>query len=838
MDRLRLFAIAALFVVGLIGFHLLEGAWRSTRSWFGEIAFLVVLIVGVALLAANLQRRALRASERRLAAQSAALTDLTARHAAVAAGFDERLRQILATCAATLRVERSSLWRFLDDRGTIVCEDLYEQAGRRHVSGDRLGRDRFPSYFSALERERVIAASDARKDPRTSEFLDTYLEPLGIGSMLDVPLRKNDQTIGVLCVEHVGGARAWTYDEQNFAIAVANLIVVAMADAERLDALARLEESEARARLILDSAHDAFIGMNSEGKIISWNAQAASTLGWTHDEAVGRSLAELIIPRGFREAHAAGLRRFHATGEAPVVNRRLELRALHREGHEFPIEITISTPMRADKGFFFGAFLRDISERLRHEEELRKAKEAAETATRAKSEFLANMSHELRTPLNGVLGYTQLLQRDRGLSATQREALDAISACGAHLLDLINDVLDLSKIEAGRIEVDAVPTDLQQVALDLRYVMAERAERKGLRFTIEIAASVPRRLMLDGRHVRQVLLNLLGNAVKFTTQGEVRLAISAPDPARIRFEVTDTGIGIEADYLTVVFQAFRQTRAGAAAGGSGLGLTISQRLVKAMDGQLDVESVPGRGSRFSFELPLLAAPEDPAGAEAVSGASGPDARLAAGQELTALVADDSSVNRRILASLLESAGVRVITAAGGFEAVELARKHRPDVILMDLRMSDLDGFEATRRIQADPATATIPVLAVTASAWGDVRQAARDAGCADFVPKPVRAEVLFAKIERHAHVTFTSSAADRPLAPTTVAGPTNRRDVARRLRDAAAIGNITELEALAQELAGADGGVLDLGNRVSSLASAFDFDALMRLADALDAEGR
>jgi CheY-like chemotaxis protein len=305
----------------------------------------------------------------------------------------------------------------------------------------------------------------------------------------------------------------------------------------------------------------------------------------------------------------------------------------------------------------------------------------------------------------------------------------------------------------------------------------------------------------------------------------------------VRFEVTDTGIGIEAESLTVVFQAFRQTRAGAEAGGSGLGLTISQRLVKAMDGQLDVESVPGRGSRFSFELPLLAAPESPAGAEAVADASGPDARLAAGQELTALVADDSSVNRRILASLLESAGVRVITAAGGFEAVELARKHRPDVILMDLRMSDLDGFEATRRIHADPATAAIPVLAVTASAWGDVRQAARDAGCADFVPKPVRAEVLFAKLQQHVRVTFTSEPVDLPAARVTAAGPADLRDVARRLRDAAAIGNVTGLEALAHELAGG-GGVLDLGQRVSSLAAAFDFDALARLADALDAEAR
>jgi PAS domain S-box-containing protein len=888
MAQARLFTVLAL-VTAVLGFHLFEWA-TGRRSWFGEITFLATLVVGVGVLAANLLRlrlihqvnqlssrareiiragrwearvdpprgrdladlggavnglleaadasqRELRASERRLASQSEALTDLTARHAATSVAFAERLRQILERCAATLGAERTSLWRFTDARDALTCVNLYEQSCCRHQSGERLERQAFPEYFAALDGERVIAASDARQDPRTAGFRASYLDPRQIGAMLDVPLRKDDRTIGVLCVEHVGGPRAWTYDEQNFTIAVANLVVVALADEERLDALARLEESEARARLILDSAHDVFIGMNSEGRIVSWNAQAVATFGWAREEAMGQSLAELIIPRGFREAHLAGLRRFHETGNAPVANRRLELRALHREGHEFPIEITISTPLRTSRGHFFGAFLRDISERLRHEEELRTAKEAAEAATKAKSEFLANMSHELRTPLNGVLGYAQLLQRDRTLSASQREALDAISACGAHLLDLINDVLDLSKIEAGRIDVEAVATDLEQVAMDVRYVMAERAQRKGLAFRTEIAPGVPRWIRLDGRHVRQVLLNLLGNAVKFTAHGEVRLAIAAPDPTRIRFEVIDTGVGIEAEHLTIVFQAFRQTRAGAEAGGSGLGLTISQRLVKAMGGQLEVESVPGRGSRFSFELPLLAAPEQAAGVETAAGAPPADARLAPGQELTALVADDSSVNRRILASLLESAGVRVIVAAGGFEAVDLARQHRPDVILMDLRMSDLNGFEATRRIHADPATQAIPVLAVTASAWGDVRQAAKEAGCADFVPKPVRADVLFAKLQQHARVRFTTTDAGR-LAPLPAAMPADVRAIAGRLRRAAAIGDITQIEALAHELAGIDDGDLNLGARVAGLASAFDFEAVARLADALEREAR
>ena len=422
--------------------------------------------------------------------------------------------------------------------------------------------------------------------------------------MLDVPLRQEDRALGVLCIEHVGGVRPWTFDEQNFALSLANLVVVALADADRRQAVQNLAESEARARLVLDSAHDAFIGMDSEGRIVSWNAQAASTFGWPRDEIIGRRLSDTIVPHDFRAAHEQGLRRFHETGDAPIVNKRLEVRGLHRSGREFPIEITVTNPVRAGRGFFFGAFIRDISERLRHEDELRTAKETAEAATRAKSEFLANMSHELRTPLNGVIGYAQLLHRDRTMTASQRDALDAISACGSHLLDLINDVLDLSKIEAGRMDLETTASDLRQVAIDLRYVIDERAQRKGLVFRSEIAPSVPPRVLLDGRHVRQVLLNLLGNAVKFTAQGEVTMRVDVVDGCRLRFEVIDTGIGIEAENLSAVFQAFRQTRSGAELGGTGLGLTISHRLVRAMGGELKVESTPGVGSRFYFDLPL------------------------------------------------------------------------------------------------------------------------------------------------------------------------------------------------------------------------------------------
>jgi PAS domain S-box-containing protein len=777
-------------------------------------------------------QQALEASRQRLAAQSRALTFLTATHANPDDSFDDRLQGILKAAAETLNAERVSLWR-LDARWSqITCVDLFTLSTGTHESGLTLRRQDAPRYFDAIERERVVAASDARTDPRTREFSETYLKPLNIYAMLDVPLRRGTEVTGVLCVEHAGSERAWTIDEQNFAVATANLISVAIADERLRNALSQVTASDTRAHMILDTAHDAFIGMDDSGRIVNWNAQAEQTFGWTAQEVIGRNLADTLIPTAFREAHNKGMRRFLQSGEAPVVNRRLELRGLHRDGHEFPIEITITSPMKRADGYFFGAFLRDISDRLERDEALKHAKEVAEAATRAKSEFLANMSHELRTPLNGVIGYSQLLQRDRGLTPRQQEALDAISKCGTHLLELINDVLDLSKIEAGRIDIEQSATDLPQLITDLKYVIAESATRKGLTLVTSLDPDLPARVILDGRHVRQILLNLLGNAIKFTQNGSVALTIKAADGDGILFAVSDTGPGIEPDQLSKIFEAFTQTAAGAAAGGTGLGLTISRHLLEIMGADLKVESTIGKGSRFSFTLPLVTA------GEAI--VDGDDAQpslfahLAPGQQVTALVIDDSTVSRRILASLLESAGLHVITAAGALEGISLAKDHQPHVIFMDVKMADLDGFSATRRLSADELTKHIPVIAVTASALGDTRKAARDAGCVAYLPKPVRAEALFQALHTHLHLTFEWEATDG--APQdAIKVEARHKPLAARLRDAVAIGAVTDLHAVAATLASGDDVDAALSRRIGKLAASFDFDGVRELAAALDA---
>ena len=347
----------------------------------------------------------------------------------------------------------------------------------------------------------------------------------------------------------------------------------------------------------------------------------------------------------------------------------------------------------------------------------------------------------------------------------------------------------------------------------------------------DIAADVPGRVLVDGRHLRQVLFNLLGNAVKFTSRGEVRLRIDGDGAGRLRFAVIDTGMGIEPESLGQIFEAFGQTSAGAAAGGTGLGLTISRRLVRTMGGELTVESTPGVGSTFFFSVPVgSVGSESDEGVTGDSAAPGMDARLAVNMRVRALVADDNTVNRRVLASLLDSAGVQVITASGGREAVDLAIRERPDVILMDRRMNDLDGFEATRLIHAHQETARTPVLAVTASAFGDVREAAKSAGCVDFIAKPIRAEVLFGKLQQHLGVQFVGTRTARPAADDEAPFPAiATREIVERLQQASSLGDVTALDALAHDMQRMPGAG-PLATRISTLTREFDFQALQALA--------
>ncbi len=502
-------------------------------------------------------------------------------------------------------------------------------------------------------------------------------------------------------------------------------------------------ESAARTLLIINTALDAVIGMDAVGRITEWNPQAEAVFGWTRVETIGRSLAETIIPPPYREAHTRGLKHFIATGQGPVLNKRIEVTALHRDGHEFPIELSIS-PLPSGETVTFSAFVRDITERKRAEADLQKAKEAAEAANVAKSEFLASMSHEIRTPMNAIVGMADLLW-ETPLTQEQKEYVQIFRRAGGTLLTLINDILDLSKVESGHMELEEVDFDLHDVVEKAMEVVAIRAHEKGLEVTSHIMPDVPLDVVGDPTRLRQVLLNLLGNAIKFTEHGEVVLRVQrepgAKEPSLFRFSVSDTGIGIPPDKLEAIFERFTQVDSSTTRryGGTGLGLTISKRLVELMGGRILVESRVGQGTTFSFTLR--------AGVW-----KGPKRRVARHlvdmHNLNVLVVDDNDTNRLILHEMLAGWKARVTEAAGGEEALARLRRAQEAgdpyrLVLLDCRMPDMDGFQVAEAMKRQQELASVTVMMLTSDGRGGDMARAKELGLAAYMVKPVkRAELL------------------------------------------------------------------------------------------------
>ncbi len=474
-------------------------------------------------------------------------------------------------------------------------------------------------------------------------------------------------------------------------------------------------------------------------------------------------------------------------------------------------------------------------------EELRLAKEAADQASRAKSEFLANMSHELRTPLNAILGFTQLMQGDRSLSEHNQHYVGIINRSGDHLLGLINDILEMSKIEAGRQSLNCDTFDLHGLLGTLRDLFALKAAAKDLTLQVDYDATVPRHIHSDGGKLRQVLLNLLSNALKFTDAGRVSLQVTARPLAAesntvlLEFAVTDTGPGIAPEEQAQLFEAFRQTSAGIKSGqGTGLGLPISQQYVRLLGGDLQVNSEVGHGSCFHF---MIRAEHSEAAEPAIADAHRITG-LAPGQpQYRIALAEDNEQNRQLVRDLLVPLGFVVREAVNGHEVVQLWQAWQPHLILMDIQMPELDGYAATRQIrQQDPA---VPIIALSASAFEESRQAVMAVGCSDFIRKPFNISELLAKLQRHLELEYAYDevAAGTPAPSERLTAEAAQAQLAAQpqpwlqsLYQAAGFCSDEQAIALIEQLPASNQALVDY---LDQLVQQYSFDKLMTLLEPL-----
>lgn len=734
-------------------------------------------------------------------------------------------------------------------------------------------------YATRIMRPLIAVTDEAQR--LTNEDFPRLLNAMDAVTRGDLTtgIEIENRPVGITSNDEIG-TLAQTFNSMNnvlytvgnaFTLMVANLRELTNRLEENVqERTAELSESKRRLSDILEFFPDATLVIDNEGKVTAWNRAMEVMTGVPACEILGKGDHEYSIPfYGQRrpilidivlnsmddpalEQRYSNIRRVGDALVGEAVTPSLPggakflsataslLKNSHGEiiGAVESIRDRTELKLTEDRLKEYIAKLENYTEELRVvRDEHKKAKEDAESANRAKSSFLANMSHEIRTPMNAILGFAQLLMRDPMLTAQQRENLEIINRSGEHLLFLINDILEMSKIEANRITIRPVVFDLHAMLGDIEMMFKMRADSKQIHFDINRQMDLMRWILADDGKLRQILINLISNAIKFTEEGGVTVTVGRgrTDGGQLllKAEVRDTGMGINKDELEKLFTAFGQTTSGVTAGGTGLGLVISRTYARLMGGDLTVSSAPDKGTVFSFSIPVEEANE---GQSQIKASSLKVIGLMPGQQKNkVLIVDDFKTNRRLLVSMLVSAGFEIREAENGQEAVEVFMQWTPDIVLMDMAMPVMDGYEAIRRIRSAPAGEDVAIIAVTASVFEDEKHKIEECGADDHLGKPFKEADLFEVIRVHTGIEYRYDApevvgiAEEPFDMDEIRRQISAEispEIIRQLHDATVSADLDTLNALLDGLAES---VPALSLKLRAMAARYDYDLLLTL---------
>ena len=607
-------------------------------------------------------------------------------------------------------------------------------------------------FGAALTSGKPVISNDPHNDHRSCGLPSGH-PPLK--AFLGLPFFSQSKMVGIVGIANRKGG----FQEEivifmkPFLNACSSIIEAFRTDLKRREVENQLRNSEARISAILEAAADGIITVSGQGHIINLNAAAEKIFGYKTHELLHEKI-NMLMPEPYKNEHDDYINHYLKTSEKRVIGASREVKGIRKDGTMFPLELSISE-VRLKYTRLFTGIVRDITEKKKAEKELKDAKEDAEAANRSKTQFLASMSHEIRTPMNAIIGMADLLG-ETVLDPEQTKYVSVFKSAGETLLSLLNDILDLSKVEAGYLEIEHTNFDIEAILKRMQEVFAHRMKEKSLIFEIHKDPKVSKRLMGDPSRLGQILFNLIGNAVKFTGKGSVRLDVKVLTPGEtdtekpmLLFSVADTGIGIPPDKLEMIFERFVQTDATVTRkyGGSGLGLTISKMLVTLMGGRIWVESKLGKKTTFYFTMPF-----ESADLEKKKSNDQPDDLLQIKDmpPVRILLVEDSADNRLLIQAFLKQMPCLLDIAENGQIAVEKYISQNYDLLLMDMEMPVMDGYTATANIRAwekEHEKKRTPIIALTAHAMAEHKKKSLAAGCSAYLSKPVKKEILLETIQ-------------------------------------------------------------------------------------------